>query len=270
MNKKILIAYANEPMKYSAKFLKIQALYSRVFNKVILFSEKDMPAEIQSCQLFKYTRGGGYWVWKPYIIWKTLQNFDEGDIVCYIDSGCTMQKNEEWDKYFSFLEKTDVVCFQYQDYVAAWENAFGCGKTSIKYWTKKKTLDYFDSKIESTEYHNFNKIMGGLIFAKGKNNKFIKDWLDTTLTHPELVLDPKKDDEEYNFFSGYHRHDQSIITPLIWKYRASTTILPEQFDENRCSKIVAASRNRIYSRRQFYKSIYKFFIRIITCKTLLI
>lgn len=270
MNKKILIAYANEPMKYSAKFLKIQALYSRVFDEIILFSEKDMPLEIQSCPLFKYARGGGYWIWKPYIIWKTLQDFEEGDIVCYIDSGCTIQRGENWKEYFSFLEKKDIVCFQYQNYVDVWEKLFGCGKSDIKYWTKKKTIDYFNAELETTEYQNFSKIMGGIFFVKGKNNKFIKEWLDTTLNHPELVCDPKDDEDEYDFFSGYHRHDQSIITPLIWKYKDNAIILPETFDVNRISKIIKASRNRIYTRHQFYKSICRFLKKIIMKEPLLI
>ena len=38
MSKKVLIAYANEPMKYSLMFLKFQARWSGVFDKVITYS----------------------------------------------------------------------------------------------------------------------------------------------------------------------------------------------------------------------------------------
>ena len=41
-------------------------------------------------------RGAGYWIWKPYIIWKTLQDVEDGDIVCYIDSACLINKGKEW------------------------------------------------------------------------------------------------------------------------------------------------------------------------------
>ena len=47
MSKKVLIAYANEPMKYSLKFLRFQASWSGVFDKVISYSEKDIPDEIR-------------------------------------------------------------------------------------------------------------------------------------------------------------------------------------------------------------------------------
>ena len=29
-------------------------------------------------------KGYGYWIWKPFLIWKTLQEMDEGDILLYI------------------------------------------------------------------------------------------------------------------------------------------------------------------------------------------
>ena len=58
MSKKVLIAYANEPMKYSLMFLKFQARWSGVFDKVITYSEKDIPDEIRNIQEYKCKRGG--------------------------------------------------------------------------------------------------------------------------------------------------------------------------------------------------------------------
>ena len=76
--KKILIAYANEPMKYSLKQFGIQAHYIKQIDKVILYTEDDLPQEILQSPLMKYKRGGGYWAWKPYLIWKTLQDNPDG------------------------------------------------------------------------------------------------------------------------------------------------------------------------------------------------
>ena len=76
--KRILIAYANEPMRYSLKQIGIQARYIKQIDKVLLYTEKDLPQEIRQSPLMKYKRGGGYWVWKPYLIWKTLQDYPEG------------------------------------------------------------------------------------------------------------------------------------------------------------------------------------------------
>ena len=35
-------------------------------------------------------RGGGYWVWKPWIIVDTLRQMKENDVLVYVDSGQTV------------------------------------------------------------------------------------------------------------------------------------------------------------------------------------
>lgn len=261
MSKKVLIAYANEPMKYSLMFLKFQARWSGVFDKVITYSEKDIPDEIRNIQEYKCKRGGGYWIWKPYIIWKTLQDVEDGDFVCYIDSACLINKGTEWDMYFSLLNRYDTVCFQYDNFISSWDEKMGCGSSKIKYWTKRETLDFFDNYLNTTEYNDYSKIMAGVIFAKGKDNHLINEWLDITLKNSSLISDPKPSDVQYDFFSGYHRHDQSIFTPLVWKYRdtKSVKVLSECFDECTKSKIIYAARKRLYSRRQYVKAVISYF-----------
>ena len=255
--KRILIAYANEPMKYSLKQLGIQARYIKQIDKVILYTDKDLPKEILMSPLMNYKRGGGYWAWKPFIIWKTLQNFPEGTKICYIDAGCTIFPGNEWDKYFEMLNDRDTILFQYANNIPRWEPIFGCSSSAIECWTKKKTLDYFDRFLGTTQYHKFAKIWGGLVFCKSQDNIFIKEWLDITLKHPELILDPNEEElkDQHPSFNKNHRHDQSIITPLAFKYQNECiTILPELFDENKQSNIIITSRNRVT--KHMYKSIF--------------
>ena len=255
--KRILIAYANEPMKYSLKQIGIQARYIKQIDKVILYSEKDLPQEILQSPLMEYKRGGGYWVWKPYLIWKTLQEFPEDSRICYIDAGCSIYPGEEWDQYWELLDDNDTILFQYDSEIPRWKPIFGCSSSAIDCWTKKRTIDYFDRLLKTKQYHSFSKIWGGLIFCRKSNNTFIKEWLDITLTHPELVIDPNQDElkDQYPAFNGNHRHDQSIITPLAYKYRNhSIVILPELFDENNKSKIIRTSRNRIT--KEMYKKVF--------------
>lgn len=255
--KRILIAYANEPMKYSLKQLGIQAHYIKQIDKVILYSEKDLPHEVLQSPLMKYKRGGGYWAWKPYIIWKTLQDFPEGTKICYIDAGCTIHSGEEWEQYWKMLDDNDTVLFQYASEIPRWKPLFGCSSSAIECWTKKKTLDYFDQSLKTKQYHSYSKIWGGLIFCKNTKNAFIREWLDITLTHPELVIDPDQEElqSQHSTFNGNHRHDQSIITPLAFKYREhSLVVLPEIFDEDTKSKVIFTSRNRVT--REMFRKVY--------------
>lgn len=255
--KRVLIAYANESMKYSLKQIGIQAHYIKHIDKVILYTEKDLSTIILNSPLMKYSRGGGYWAWKPYVIWKTLQDYPDGTMICYIDAGCSIYQGEEWEKYWNMLCDNDTILFQYDKIIPKWDDLFQCAKSSIECWTKKSTLDFFDNYLGTTQYHEFSKIWGGLIFCKGKNNRFIKEWLDITIAHPELIIDPTKDElrNQHVVFSGNHRHDQSIITPLAYKYKHDVVnIQPEAFDENRSSTIISASRNHIT--KEMYRKVF--------------
>ena len=255
--KRVLIAYANEAMKYSLKQIGIQARYIKQIDKVILYTEKDLPKKIIESPLMKYDRGGGYWVWKPYLIWKTLQDFPEGTKICYIDAGCSLASGQEWEKYWNLLDLYDTILFQYANPIPRWNHLFSCPNSAIECWTKKNTLSYFDDLLGTKQYHYFSKIWGGLIFCKGKGNFFIKEWYDITLNHPELIIDPSIEELKFQHktFSGYHRHDQSIITPLAFKHQnKDVKVLPEIFDENKQSTIINASRNRVT--KQMYRKIY--------------
>ena len=255
--KRILIAFANENMKYSLKQLGIQARYIKQIDKVILYTEKDLSQEILQSPLMKYRRGGGYWAWKPYLIWKTLQDYPEGTKVCYIDAGCTIYPGKEWEKYWNMLDFYDTLLFQYASDIPRWETCFGCANSAIICWTKKKTIVYFDKLLKTRQYHTFSKIWGGLVFCTKKENAFIREWLDITLAHPELIIDPDEDElkDQYSAFNGNHRHDQSIITPLAFKYQEQKlAIMPEAFDENKESKIIITSRNRVT--KEMYSKVY--------------
>ena len=40
-------------------------------------------------------RGYGYWLWKPYLIMKTLEQMNDNDILVYADCGCEIESNKK-------------------------------------------------------------------------------------------------------------------------------------------------------------------------------
>ena len=36
----------------------------------------------------KHKKGHGYYIWKPYLIQKTMNKMNDGDILLYSDAGC--------------------------------------------------------------------------------------------------------------------------------------------------------------------------------------
>ncbi len=248
--KTIFIAYADESMAYSLKRIGRQARHLKVFDEVILYTPDDLSDVIKSHPLMQYRRGGGYWLWKPWIIQKTLQDHAPGDIVVYADSGSTLRKSPEWERLFGLMVNYDTICFQYAESFPEFAH-WGNPCTKIKYWTKKQTLLFLDQYFHDSCYREFCKIWGGLLFAKNANNRLIRNWLDFYLKYPELIVDPSPDDmkdQEPGF--AFHKHDQSIITALAY-YDKTALILPEVSERYSSDSFVWASRCRAANFKEY-------------------
>ena len=248
--KKVFIAYADGALAYSLKRIGRQARRLHIFDEVILYTPADLSDEIKAHPLMQHSRGGGYWLWKPVLIQQTLRMHQPGDIVVYADAGSTLRKSPEWDHLFKLMEQYDTLCFQYAETVpefAHWGNA--C--TKIKYWTKKSTLAFLDQYFQDTAYRENSKVMGGLLFMKNPDNSLLRQWLDITLNHPELIVDPTEDelkDQEPGF--AYHKHEQSIITALAY-YDTSACMIPETYEKYAPDTFAWASRCRAASFREY-------------------
>ena len=111
----IFISYGDTKFHKSLKRISKQARTIGIFDRIITYSPKDMPLYIKSSPLFSAQKGGGYWLWKPYIIKHTLEQLNEGDVLYYIDAGCTLNpQSEEWNKFQEILKKYHAIVFQYR------------------------------------------------------------------------------------------------------------------------------------------------------------
>ena len=244
--KRIFISYGSGPFKLTLDRIGKEATKLNIFDSIILYTDNDLPAIIKYSPLMNYDTGGGYWIWKPYIIWKTIQNFNSNDIIVYADAGCRLHESLEWFRYFEYLENYNTILFQYKDNVDyGWDEIYGCSSPKIKHWTKKTTLNYFDTMFRSKDWRDYNKLMAGLILCKGSQNELIANWLDISLLHPHLIMDPfgvEIENQESYFFK--HRHDQNILTPLGYYYnkKDSVLILPEESEHKNAKSIATTER----------------------------
>ena len=259
--KVIFISYANEAMAYSLRRIGRQARHLGIFDEVLLYTPTDVPQYVRESPLFTCPRGAGYWCWKPALIYETLQRFEEGTVVVYVDAGCTLRKSPQWNEYLEQMKEYDTICFQYADSQPQWEK-WGSKSGKTKYWTKRRTLEFMDTYIGNEHYHEYGQIWGGCLFFKGKDNNLLKEWIDLTFQHPELIMDPSPEELEVqnDGFAG-HRHDQSILTPLCMN-QADILISPETSEQYSRTSFVWASRIRAKDFKQYVSIQAKHYLRL--------
>ena len=228
----VFISYANEAMAYSLKRIGRQARKLGIFDKVILYTPADVPEYVRKSPLFACPRGAGYWSWKPALLYETLQKYDEGTVVVYVDAGCTLRKSPEWARLLGKMEEYDTICFQYAEPQPQWAR-WGAGSSKIKHWTKKATLDFVQDYFHNPEAGELCQIMGP--------------------TADEL-------EDQYPWFAG-HRHDQAILTPLAAS-DPHTLVLPEVSEAYRPDSFVWASRIRARDVREYIPIQVKHYLRI--------
>ncbi len=204
MRKIILITYGNEPFYNSLEILKKMAEATPFFDKIITYTDRDLPHNILSNKLLQHNRGGGYWLWKPYIIKKTLEEIAEGDdIVVYSDAGNEIFNDDQWKTYFQIMEKHHAIVFKFREL--------------MKYWTRQNLLKQY-----SDSCHNLGEmyqIAGGLTFWNRKALPIVNEWYEIMCSCPDFVLDvpPEQRKHEAPYFRE-HRHDQAILSCLAYRY----------------------------------------------------
>ena len=250
----IFISYGDE--RYQESLMRIKRLAKRTgrFDKIIIYTPDDLPEYIRASPLFAFSRGGGYWVWKPYIVIDALSKCQENDVVCYADSGCTLNKDsEEWDLYMEELKNHNAIFFQYRNDIQYpdWDKI--CSKpennsTKIKHWmkpvTKKYFIDYFGG---DSAFLNYSKIMGGIFFVKKSKPMItiLREWFNLILFKPVLFMDPIGKEvmslpDDFNL----HRHEQAVLTPLVYffKEKDHVLVLPETSESDKEHAAIAATR----------------------------
>ncbi len=195
-------------------------------------------------------------MWKPYIIYKTLQQCDVSDVVYYADAGCTINaKSQEWASLAQLIEKHSAIFFHYKsDFDYGWERF--CTRpennsVAIKHWMKPIVVEFFRKWFGNDDFLSCAKIWAGFCVVKKEEahtvNRVIDDWLKIALFHPSLFMDPWGPElNELPDTFNVHRHDLPILTLLVHHYKdkCDVAIVPETSESDKENAAIVATRWR--------------------------
>lgn len=108
------INYADNKFK-KAQHLNTWSMYHKgKVDKVIEYGPDDLDPEFveENKEILSKPRGGGYWLWKPYIIKKTFDSLQYGDYLFYCDAGAVILKPIQLLIDAMEKAKVNVMCFE--------------------------------------------------------------------------------------------------------------------------------------------------------------
>lgn len=169
--------------------------------KIYTFRDIDPVYYNRHKEIFSQPRGAGYWLWKPYVILKALQEMDEGDYLMYADAGvlyCSsilpMQRQLEQDGQDIYFTSS------------FWTSA---------YWTKRDA--YILMNCDTPDYYDTRDIAAGYLLIKKTpaSVQFIRQW-QHYMEDPRILTDQPSvcGKPELPQFRE-HRHDESILMLLV-------------------------------------------------------
>jgi len=193
-----------------------------LFDTFKCFTENDIDNDFKqkNKDIWNSSKGGGFWIWKPYIISKMLEKINDNDILIYIDAGChiniTKESKERFNEYINMCNNSHTGLLRFQ--LTHQEKKF----------TNKKTINYFKDKFNISDkimndYLESNQLVGGIQIIK-KNTytiNFFKQILEILNDDYKLFTDI------YTENSEQHRHDQSIMS-LLYKHMNGDLIIDDE------------------------------------------
>lgn len=211
----IILSYAGGDPVHFANQRELEDTISSVYDKSqyrhIMYNESMIQPFIkENNQVFKHSRGGGYWLWKPYIIHLELAKMKESDILLYIDSGSHLL--QPVDELLE-MHKEDVIIFE-------------CLHITRK-WTKRDLFQKLGA--DTPAIRDSNQIEAGFAIYRKSALPLVAEWLRLGCI-PENITDSPSVSKNYDDFVE-HRHDQSILDILVKQKKLASTIILPQYEK---------------------------------------
>jgi hypothetical protein len=210
--KKFITFSGGEKYYGAGKRLFHQAKNLNLFDELILYTDNYLKSDLNFWDMHSNfvtnnARGYGYWLWKPYIIKKTMETMTNGDVLMYLDAGCEIdiKKKIMIDEYLK-LVKT--------------ENIIGTVTQIEKQWNKMDLIKKID--VEPFHLSTCQHQAGAILFVVNNETiKLVNDWYELACDYHNIDDSPSIEPNIRHFKE--HRHDQSVFSLLTKKHNLFST-----------------------------------------------
>lgn len=255
----VAINYANLKFKKAQYFNSRTAISKGKVDKVISYSPKDIGADFyaKNKKILQQKRGNGYWLWKPYLIQKTLRGLNAGDYLVYLDAGAFYINDIRYLIQQMEQDKQDIMPFE----------------LPLKECCYTKRDVFIQMDCDEPGYYETNQRMATMIILKKTDLtlRFVEEWLDYCQCG-HIITDEKNNRGKDNY-KGFvdNRHDQSIFSLLSKRYGLKAYRDPSQFgrfpeilweikindieDHSRYPQIIAEHRRPEVTRHIFWEQM---------------
>lgn len=154
-------------------------------------------------------RGYGYWIWKPYLIKKKMEELKDGDIILYLDTQCKLDLNEKQYllEYLEIVKEKKILFTPWIIVPGAFEYCF----TKMDLIHK---LDMQNNEILNT-FQNQSCII--LIYVCKEMRELVDLWYYYGCEDRHNIDDtPSIIPNSEHYYE--HRHDQSVFSLLTKKF----------------------------------------------------
>jgi hypothetical protein len=209
---KCFLTFGNGVFQNQKEKLRTQAENTGWFDRVIVESPETIQNFVTLHKNFieNNKRGYGYWIWKPYIILRQLNEMNDGDFLFYTDSGSTIipHMKHKLDAYILHLTESDkpILTFANNGYPEIW---FQKMRVLKRFFPEGKFL------YENSEFLNSHQVESGIFICRKTPfvMEFVQLWLSLVLENDYNLVNDEDDNTQFPDFID-HRHDQSILSVL--------------------------------------------------------
>lgn len=227
------ISYASRHFNDRYNIITNLANQCGLFDTFKCFREQDIDNSFKEKykEIWNISKGGGYWIWKPYIISKMLEQMKDNDILVYVDSGChiniTPESTKRFNDYINMINNSNTGLLRFQ--LTHQEKNF----------TNRKTSEYFKNKFNidddsmNTYLKTFQILATVIILRKNDYTiNFFNQVLEILDDDMNLFTDKynnshNSNNTSHNNINENHRHDQSIMS-LLYKHSKGDLLIDDE------------------------------------------